>query len=200
MERKRITDLIVLGFIYYKPAHGYTIYEILSKHNIEKFMDFSKATIYNSLKRSQKDNFVESEIIENDNKPPKTVYKITDVGVKYLTNLIEESIISKKFESIFVYNLGYNFHHLIDYNRLIELFKNKLTDLKILKEQMKIKKSNLMHSQLEHFEILMDSNFIHITTEIDKVEKTIDLYERKPKYISEVKEKIDKIINIYFNK
>jgi len=200
MERKRITDLIVLGFIYYKPAHGYTIYEILSKHNIEKFMDFSKATIYNSLKRSQKDNFVESKIIKNDNKPPKTVYKITDIGIKYLTNLIEESIISKKFESIFVYNLGYNFHHLINFNRLIELLENKLTDLKILKEQIKVKKDNLMQTQLEHLEILMDSNLIHMETEIDKVEKAIELYKKDSKYTVKVKEKITRMINKLFKK
>ncbi len=199
MERKRIVDQIVCSFLYYKQSHGYEIYEILNSNNVEKFMDFSKATIYNSLKRLEKNEMLQSSVVENENKPPKTVYTLNKVGKEYLIELVEESLSSCKFETIFAANLGYHFHHLLDFDTLISILKNRLDEYRKLEKHIEPKYHMSKQLDIFHMEVIMESNLTHIKAEIKKVERVVEKYQTDPGYLKSNDERVKKFMKYLFN-
>ena len=199
MERKRVIDQIVCSFLYHRASHGYEIYELLNNNNIEKFMDFSKATIYNSLKRLDKNAMLDSKIVENDNKPSKTTYLLNNTGKEYLKELVEESLKVCKFETVFATNLGFNFHHLLDYDHLIELLENRLEQQKRIVEIVKPKIEASKAFDMFHLETVMEANLKHTEAEITKLEKILDKYKNNREYLDTVEEKVKKFTDKFFN-
>ncbi len=93
------TSYAVLGLLSF--GEEFSGYEIRKEAAALKFFYWSPAQsqIYSELKRLEKSNFVTSRKVEQDGKPNKQLYKITDVGLDalrvWLTNEPIENTVMK---------------------------------------------------------------------------------------------------------
>lgn len=87
MERK----LLLLGLLRRKNMHGYQIQEIINR-DMEYCTNLKQATAYNLLKRMQKDGWVATSEEQEGNRPPRTVYHITDEGEVVFQRLLRENL------------------------------------------------------------------------------------------------------------
>ncbi|MFP3727871.1 PadR family transcriptional regulator [Priestia filamentosa] len=72
---------VILGFLIEKPMSGYDIKQMM-ENSVSYFFDASYGAIYPALKRMEKDNLIEKEIIQQEGKPNKNLYVISPKGIE----------------------------------------------------------------------------------------------------------------------
>jgi DNA-binding PadR family transcriptional regulator len=86
---------VILGFLSEQPMSGYDIKRKMEL-SVAHFFDASFGAIYPALKRMEKDGYVKKEIIQQDGKPNKNLFVITDQGreefQKYMKSPINPTI------------------------------------------------------------------------------------------------------------
>lgn len=81
--KKGVLELIVLKAISRRDMYGYELIETVSK-----VVDVNDGTIYPLLKRLTNEKYAETYLVESNEGPPRKYYKITNLGIQYLENLI----------------------------------------------------------------------------------------------------------------
>lgn len=74
--KKGVTELLVLALLRKRSRYGYEIVD-----NISKYVEMSEGTIYPLLKRLQKDDLVETYLVESNSGPPRKYYRLTELGI-----------------------------------------------------------------------------------------------------------------------
>lgn len=72
---------VILGFLAEKPMSGYDIKQMM-ENSVSYFFDASYGAIYPALRRMEKDELIEKEVIQQEGKPNKNLYVITPKGEK----------------------------------------------------------------------------------------------------------------------
>jgi DNA-binding PadR family transcriptional regulator len=70
---------VILGFIYDEPMSGYDIKQMM-ENSVSYFFDASFGAIYPALRKMEKEGLVEKQIIQQDGKPNKNLFVITESG------------------------------------------------------------------------------------------------------------------------
>lgn len=83
-----LIQILLLKNIFEKPSYGYEIIENLKKNNVFAHK-LKTGTVYTLLRRMEKRGFISSEWLENDKKPNKRVYTITEDGIQFLKIWLE---------------------------------------------------------------------------------------------------------------
>lgn len=83
-------ELGVLGLLKGKPMHGYELKQRLAEQ-LGPFGRFSYGSLYPTLKRLAKENYVETELPKGETSRRKNVYRITESGEALFQALLEES-------------------------------------------------------------------------------------------------------------
>lgn len=81
--KKGVLELIVLKAISRRDMYGYELIETVSN-----VVDVNDGTIYPLLKRLTNEKYAETYLVESTEGPPRKYYKITNLGIQYLENLI----------------------------------------------------------------------------------------------------------------
>lgn len=87
-------DHAILGFLEYKPLTGYdlkTVFDMSVRH----FWTADQSQIYRTLSRLAENGWAVTEVIEQDDRPDRKVYHITDDGRDELLRWLESSLPSK---------------------------------------------------------------------------------------------------------
>lgn len=83
--------LIILGLLMSGDKHPYEMQHFVNERRIDKLIKFYKGSLYYAVDQLKKSNFIEVvEIIKEDKRPDKTVYRITDAGKIEFQNLLLE--------------------------------------------------------------------------------------------------------------
>ncbi|EKN66115.1 transcriptional regulator [Neobacillus bataviensis LMG 21833] len=86
---------VILGFLYEKPMSGYDIKQMM-ENSVSYFFDASFGAIYPALRKMEKEGFVEKQVIQQDGKPNKNLFVITESGreqfQQYLNSPINPTI------------------------------------------------------------------------------------------------------------
>ncbi len=83
--KKGVLELCVLSILKKKNCYGYELVNEMLNH-----MEISEGTIYPLLRRLRKEQFVTTYLQESNEGPPRKYYQLTDVGIKYHHELINE--------------------------------------------------------------------------------------------------------------
>ncbi len=87
----KISDILILGLLSQRPMSGYDIYRFVEKKADASgsWLNLNKKTVYNSLGRMKDAGLVTlHERIEEENRPPKSVYAVTEEGREHLRKLL----------------------------------------------------------------------------------------------------------------
>ncbi len=84
MPKINKTRYAILGVLSIEPGSGYDIKKICDK-SISYFWNENFGHIYPVLKQMEKDNVITKKVEQNEGRPPRNVYFITDKGREELT-------------------------------------------------------------------------------------------------------------------
>jgi DNA-binding PadR family transcriptional regulator len=89
MEKK----LLLLGLLRRQEMHGYQLNEFID-NNLSLCTDLKKPTAYYLLDQMCKDGWISSETVQEGNRPPRRVYRLTDAGETAFQQLLREGLSS----------------------------------------------------------------------------------------------------------
>lgn len=84
--------LLVLGLLRMQDMHGYQMAEVVETHFDDSVHDIKKPTIYDMLKKLAVEGLAESRDEQEGNRPPRTVYSMTDSGDEEFMRLLKASV------------------------------------------------------------------------------------------------------------
>ena len=87
-----VTRLTVLSILSIGPCHGYGLREVIESWNMQAWADIRYGSIYQALRTMEKDGLVvEVGVKAEGNRPPKTIYGITEAGRDELRRLLRKA-------------------------------------------------------------------------------------------------------------
>jgi DNA-binding PadR family transcriptional regulator len=84
-------SLFIYGLLSDQELSGYDIYKLieLKAEALSSVFGFNKATIYNTLKKMEEIGHTKVvKVVTETNRPPKTIYKLTDEGLSELRRIL----------------------------------------------------------------------------------------------------------------
>jgi len=81
--KKGVLELIVLVSVSKKNMYGYELVE-----EVSKIVDINEGTIYPLLKRLTNEKYFETYLVESNEGPPRKYYKITNLGIEKMNELM----------------------------------------------------------------------------------------------------------------
>lgn len=76
-------DYAILGFLNYQPMTGYDLKKVFDD-SVRHFWYADQSQIYRTLNRLHEQKLVEKQVVEQDNRPDRKIYFITDKGKEAL--------------------------------------------------------------------------------------------------------------------
>src|SRR5665647_3652685 len=104
-------EAAVLGLLYEKPLYGYTIEKIIEERGMRHWTDIGFSSIYYVLKRLESRNFIESSCQQQEDKPSRKVYTITDSG-RFILKEKTRSLLSQSKRIASPFDLGLSLIHI----------------------------------------------------------------------------------------
>lgn len=87
MERK----LLLLGILRQQEMHGYQLLEFIER-NLAACTDLKKPTAYYLLNKMAEDGWIDDELEQEGNRPPRHVYRLTPAGETAYQRLLRENL------------------------------------------------------------------------------------------------------------
>jgi DNA-binding PadR family transcriptional regulator len=116
----------ILGFLEYKPMSGYDLKKFFDQ-SVTHFWSATQSHIYKALENLEKEGFVESEVIQQEGKPNRKQYQITDEGRNELRQWISTPLpldITRAAWLIQVF-----FAHNLANEELVSLFEKRIESI-----------------------------------------------------------------------
>lgn len=82
--KKGVLELIVLLAVKERDMYGYELIE-----EVSKVVDVNDGTVYPILKRLTNDKYFDTYLVESNEGPSRKYYKITEIGLKQLDDLLK---------------------------------------------------------------------------------------------------------------
>lgn len=83
--------MTLLAFLWFRPMHGYEIRRHIEEQKRDRWADIQYGSIYQGLRQLAKEGLVEEAGTEREgNRPPRTVYRITEVGREELLRSLRQ--------------------------------------------------------------------------------------------------------------
>ena len=78
-QRHHSLEYAILGFLNYKPLSGYDLKKVFDT-TVQHFWSADQSQIYRTLSRLTEQGWIQQEVIEQNDRPDRKVYHITDAG------------------------------------------------------------------------------------------------------------------------
>jgi DNA-binding PadR family transcriptional regulator len=82
---------VILGFLYEEPMSGYDIKQMM-ENSVSYFFDASFGAIYPALRKMEKEGLVEKQVIQQEGKPNKNLFAITESGKEQFQQYLNSPI------------------------------------------------------------------------------------------------------------
>ncbi|EMP57564.1 PadR family transcriptional regulator [Streptococcus mutans] len=175
--------LLVLAILNVKPMSGYDIKLLLEISDTQRWAGVLPGSIYNALRKLEKDSYIEIESIEASGNRQKAIYKITDSGKKYQTELVKECLTANKIHYPTQLYTGISFADQLPTQEAIDdLQKNKEQleiEYDILSKGMDSKKKSMSNRIPELTQIIFEHMFETVKSQIELIDKTLTILNRQ---------------------
>lgn len=84
-------ELLLLGLLRQRSMHGYQLQEFINR-DLEYCTDLKQSTAYNLLKAMSEKGWVTTTQEQEGNRPPRTVYEITEAGEAIFQQLVRANL------------------------------------------------------------------------------------------------------------
>ncbi|MEH7026131.1 PadR family transcriptional regulator [Bacillus wiedmannii] len=178
-----MTKLLVLAMLSMQPMSGYEIKSMLEMNDAQRWAGVLPGSIYNALKKLEKDGYIELASIENSGHRQKAIYKITSKGEEYQKQLVLECLGSAKINYPTDLYSGISLAYQLPKDEAIEkLTKNKeqlVRESQAVKTGMEAKEKALQGEIPQLTKIVFEHMFDVIKVQIKLIEATISIIEQK---------------------
>ncbi|WP_066306294.1 PadR family transcriptional regulator [Bacillus sp. FJAT-29814] len=82
---------VILGFLYEEPMSGYDIKQMM-ENSVSYFFEASFGAIYPALRKMEKEGLVEKQVIQQEGKPNKNLFAITESGREQFQQYLDSPI------------------------------------------------------------------------------------------------------------
>jgi len=160
-------DLIVLGIIKQNPQSAYDIQKTVEYRNISKWVRISTPSIYKKVLQLEEKGFLQSSPLKQGNMVEKSVYSLTDEGLKEFKRLMNEVSLEPinfflDFNAVIVNLVGLSKSEKAKY---IANIKSSVSQTKKeLEENIELKKGKTMVSK-EGFDVLQQQYQLAVAIE-----------------------------------
>ncbi len=175
----------ILGFLDYQPMSGYDLKKYFDQ-SVAHFWSATLSHIYKALETLEKDGMVESHIIQQEGKPNRKQYKITDAGRTELHRWLSTPLpIETKREAWLIQVF---FAHDLDNEEIANLFENRIERLRTSLSQCQSAQENIdknsrhggMQRQQRLWQLTLDYGINYFENEISWLEKTLPVVNQLP--------------------
>jgi len=101
-------ELTILGIVREKPRHAYDVEKVIEKKGIRDRLNIGFSTIYSTLKKMEKNSWLESQYKPQERLPGRRVYTITYKGRQLLVEELKKALsLPKREQSLLEIGLSF---------------------------------------------------------------------------------------------
>lgn len=166
-----------------KPMSGYEIKSMLELNDAQRWAGVLPGSIYNALKKLEKEGYIEIEGLENNGHRQKAIYKMTASGEEYQKQLALECLGNAKINYPTDLYSGISFAHQLPKEKAVEqLIKNKdqlHLELHAVKTGLEAKERALQGDIPQLTIIVFEHMFEMIESQIKLIDRAIAVINSK---------------------
>ncbi|MDF1508848.1 PadR family transcriptional regulator [Robertmurraya sp. DFI.2.37] len=178
-----MTKLLVLAMLSIQRMSGYEIKSMLELNDAQRWAGVLPGSIYNALKKLEKEGYIEVASIESSGHRQKAIYKITPSGEAYQKELALECLGSSKVNYPTDLYSGISLAYQLPKDEAIEqLTKNKeklILESQAVKSGLTEKEKALQGEIPQLTNVVFNHMFEMIESQIKLIEATIAIIEQK---------------------
>jgi len=160
--------LAVLGLAAEQPKHGYEILQDIKERGMEYWVRISTASVYNTLARLEKQDYISETKLKVGNMPERKVYKLTSKGKRYLQRLVEQFIDQDSIPG-YRFKLAVAFMHHIEPEKAERSLKKRLELLEKMLQRKTDDRDNKFKDIPFNWMALLQNGIDHIAAEIRQI-------------------------------
>jgi len=175
----------ILGFLDYRAMSGYDLKKYFDQ-SVAHFWSATQSHIYKALETLEKDGMVESQVIQQEGKPNRKQYQITDEGRAELRRWISTPLpVETKREAWLIQVF---FAHDLANEDIVALFENRIERLRTSLSQCQLAQKNIdensrgegMQRLQNLWQLTLDYGIDYYQHEIGWLEKTLPSVRKLP--------------------
>jgi DNA-binding PadR family transcriptional regulator len=175
----------ILGFLDYLPMSGYDLKKYFDQ-SVAHFWSATQSHIYKALENLEQNGMVESQIIQQEGKPNRKQYMITEAGRTELRRWVSTPLpVEAKREAWLIQVF---FAHNITNVEITSLFENRIERLRKSLSQCQLAQKNIEENskkveskRLESlWQLTLDYGINYFENEISWLEKTLPVVQQLP--------------------
>lgn len=161
-------SLMLLGLLMSQSQHGYQIHDFIEK-NLKFITDIKKPTAYATLDKLSRQGYIEVQVTQEGNRPPRKVYSINDKGIAYFNELLLKNLATAE-QVFYDGDIGLMFVDYLPSEKTLPALKKRLVGSKKLLANVEKTPS---HGNRIGVNIAVQHKKTMLETEIAFLEKTI---------------------------
>lgn len=122
-------SILILGIIAEKPVNPYEITKLLERIQVKDWFSVASSSVYVTIKKLDKKDYIVGKNIKEGNMPEKTVYTVTKKGKKVLSHTITEFLLNTDLDPV-KFNIACVMICHLDINDALKVLKKRLLFLK----------------------------------------------------------------------
>lgn len=188
----------ILGFLDYQPMSGYDLKKYFDQ-SVAHFWSATQSHIYKALENLEAEGLVESQLIQQEGKPNRKLYKITDAGKSELRRWVSTPLpVEAKREAWLIQVF---FAHNVTNAEIASLFENRIERLRKSLSECQLAQKNIEENyekvgvrRLQSlWQLTLDYGINYFENEISWLEKTLPVIQKLPPLTSSKQDKSGKI-------
>lgn len=188
----------ILGFLDYQPMSGYDLKKYFDQ-SVAHFWSATQSHIYKALENLEAEGLVESQLIQQEGKPNRKLYKITDAGKSELRRWVSTPLpVEAKREAWLIQVF---FAHNVTNAEIASLFENRIERLRKSLSECQLAQKNIEENyekvgvrRLQSlWQLTLDYGINYFENEISWLEKTLPVIQKLPPLTSSKQIKTGKI-------
>jgi DNA-binding PadR family transcriptional regulator len=170
-------EAAVLGLLCENPLYGYTIEKIIEERGMRHWTEIGFSSIYYVLKRLEAKNLITSSCTQQEGKPSRKVYTITEDGLSMMQSTVR-SLLTRHTHIASPFDLGIAHLPLIPLQDTVKCLRERLAGLDRTAEYIRQVRAQKEREQRPYYVLaLFERTLAHLKTERDWVRTFIDEVE-----------------------
>ncbi len=175
----------ILGFLEYAPMSGYDLKKNFDQ-SVAHFWSATQSHIYKALEELESQGLVTSQVIQQEGKPNRRQYQITDAGRAELRRWVSTPLPMTGPRSAWLIQVF--FAHDLANEEIVNLFEKRLEALRTYLSQLQSTQKNIDENSKKVgvkrvqslWQLTLDYGIDNYTSEINWLEKTLPVVQKLP--------------------